>query len=159
MPNFFDKEKYVLHSEYLRLGLKLKKIHHLLEFSQSQWLKTNRSRKKGGKVEKALYKLMTNVVYGQARRNRIDVKLVSNKEDVLKWTSKPSFMSQKIFENHLIAVHINKVTLTLNKPAYVGICIFDLSKEFMYEFHYDYIKNKYGNNSSLLYYYSLTVIA
>ena len=101
---------------------------------------------------------MTNVVYGQARRNRIDVKLVSNKEDVLKWTSKPSFMSQKIFENHLIAVHINKVTLTLNKPAYVGICIFDLSKEFMYEFHYDYIKNEYGNNSSLLYYYSLTLI-
>ena len=39
MHNFFDKEKYVLHSEYLRLGLKLKKIHHLLEFNQSQWLK------------------------------------------------------------------------------------------------------------------------
>ena len=41
--NFFDKEKYVLHYEnlqlYLRLGLKLKKIHRLSEFSQSQWLK------------------------------------------------------------------------------------------------------------------------
>ena len=168
MPNFFDKEKYVLHFEYLRLGLKLKKMHHLLEFNQSQWLKLYvefntekqiEAEKKRGKVEKALYTLMTNVVYGKTRRNRIDVKLVSNKEDVLKWTSKPSFMSQKIYENHLIAVHINKVPLTLNKPAYVGICIFDLSKEFMYEFHYDYIKNKYGNNSSLLYYYSLTVIA
>ena len=42
-PNFFDKEKYVIHYEnlqlYLRLGLKLKKIYHLLEFNQSQWLK------------------------------------------------------------------------------------------------------------------------
>ena len=43
MRNFFDKEKYVIHYEnlkrYLRLGLKLKKIHHVLEFSYSQWLK------------------------------------------------------------------------------------------------------------------------
>ena len=41
--NFFDKEKYVFRYEnlqlYLRLGLKLKKIHHVLEFNQSQWLK------------------------------------------------------------------------------------------------------------------------
>ena len=42
-PNFFDKEKYVLHYEnlqlYLRLGLKVKEIHHVLEFNQSQWQK------------------------------------------------------------------------------------------------------------------------
>ena len=43
MPNFFDEEKYVLHYEnlelYLRLGLKLKKKHRILEFNQSQWLR------------------------------------------------------------------------------------------------------------------------
>ena len=50
-------------------------------------------------------------------RNRIDVKLVSNKKDYLKWTSKPSYMSHKIFENDLFAIRKNKVTLTLNKPA------------------------------------------
>ena len=42
VPNFFDKEKYLIHYEnlqlYLRLGLKIKKIHHLLEFNQPQWL-------------------------------------------------------------------------------------------------------------------------
>ena len=38
MYNFFDKEKYVPQL-YSRLGLKLKKIHDVLEFSQSQWLK------------------------------------------------------------------------------------------------------------------------
>ena len=42
----------------------------------------------------------------------------------------------------------NKVTLMLNKPAYNGMCILELHKVLMYEFDYDYIKNKYGNNST-----------
>ena len=77
-------------------------------------------------------------------RNRIDVKLASNKKDYLKWTSKPSYILHKVFDNDL-------VTLTLNKLAYVGMCISKLSKVLMYEFHYDYIKNKYGKNSRLLF--------
>ena len=63
---------------------------------------------------------MKNAAYGKAMENlrsRIDVKLVSNKKDYLKWTSKPSDMSHKIFENDLFAIRKNKVTLTLNKPA------------------------------------------
>ena len=59
-------------------------------------------------------------------------------------------MSQNIFDNSFVAIRKNKVTLTINKPAYVGICILDLSKLLMYEFHYGYIKNKYGHNSRLL---------
>ena len=84
-------------------------------------------------------------------RNRIDVRLVSNKKDELKWTLKPSYMSQKIFDNNLVAIHKSKVTLKLNKLAYVGMCILDLSKVLMYKFHFDYIKNKYGNSSKLLF--------
>ena len=80
-------------------------------------------------------------------RNKIDVKLVSNKKDYLKWTFKPSYMSHEIFYNDLVAIRKNKFTLTLNKPAYIGMCILELSKILMYEFRYDYIKNKYGNNS------------
>ena len=84
-------------------------------------------------------------------RNRIDVKVVRNKKDYLKWTSKPSSMSRKIFDNNLVAIRKNKVTLTFNKPAYFGMCILELSKVLMYQLHYDYIKNKYGNNSKLLF--------
>ena len=80
-------------------------------------------------------------------RNRIDVKLVSNKKDYLKWTSKPSCMSHKIFDNDLIVIPKNKVALTLNKPAYIGKCILELSKVFMYEFDY----SLYGNDSRLLF--------
>ena len=60
-------------------------------------------------------------------------------------------MSNKIFGNYLVTIRKNKVTLTINKRAYIGMCILELSKVLMYEFHYDYIKNKYGNNSRLLF--------
>ena len=83
-------------------------------------------------------------------RNRIDVKLVSNKKGYLKWKSKRSYMWHTIFDNDLIAIRNNKVTLALNKPAYIGMCILELCKVLMYEFHYDYIKNKFGNKARLL---------
>ena len=63
----------------------------------------------------------------------------------MKWTSKLSYLSQKIFDKDLVAIRKSKATLTLNKPAYVEMCILDLSKVLMYQFHYDYIKNKCGN--------------
>ena len=77
---------------------------------------------------------MNNVVYGKMMenlRNRINVKLVSNKKDYLKQTSKPSYMSHKIFDNELIVILKNKVALILNKPAYIGMCILELSKVLM----------------------------
>ena len=60
-------------------------------------------------------------------------------------------MSHKIFDNELVAICKNKATLTPNKLAYIGMCILELSKILMYELHYDYIKNKYGNDSRLLF--------
>ena len=69
---------------------------------------------------------MDNAVYGKTMenlRNRIDVKLVSNKKDYLKWTSKPSYMSHKMFHNDLIAISKNEVTLTLNRPNTLE-CVF-----------------------------------
>ena len=61
-------------------------------------------------------------------KNKINVKLANNKKDYLKWTSKPSSMSHKISDNDLVAIRKNKVILTLNKPAYIGMCILELSK-------------------------------
>ena len=64
-------------------------------------------------------------------------------------------MSHKIFDSYLVVIRKNKVPLTLNKAAYTGMCILELTKVLMYEFHYDYIENNDGNNSS---YYSQTLI-
>ena len=60
-------------------------------------------------------------------------------------------MSHKIFDNDLVTIPKNKDRLTFNKPAWIGIHILELSKVLMHEFHYNYIKNKYGKNSRLLF--------
>ena len=111
MPNCFDKEKYALHYQnmqrYVRLGLKLKTIHHVLEFSQSQWLKLyvefntqKGAEKNGGKDGKGSHELMKSAVYGKTMENlRNNVRLVSNEKDYLLWTSKPRQMSYKMFDN------------------------------------------------------------
>ena len=84
-------------------------------------------------------------------RNRINVKLVNNEKDYLRCTSKPSYMSYKIFDDNLVTIHKTKLALKPNKPTYIGMCILNLSKVLMYEFHYDYIRNKYDNKSKLLF--------
>ena len=108
MLNFSDKNKCVIHYEnlhiWLRLGLKLRKLHRVLEFNQSQWLKPyvefNKQKriegeKNGDENGKALHNLMSNALYGKRMenlKNRIDVKLVSNKRNYLKWRSKPNYI-------------------------------------------------------------------
>ena len=68
--------------------------------------------------------------------------MINNAKDYVKCISKPSFVSQKIFSKNVVSVHKIKPVLTLNKPIYVGFSILDLSKRFMYEFHYKYINSK-----------------
>ena len=164
IPTLNDKEKYVLHYRnlqlYLNLGLKLKKVHRVLEFNQSPWLKkyidfnTDKRKNAINAFEKDFFKLMNNSVYGKTMENlrkRVDVRLVTDEKKLLKMASKPTYVSSKIFNENLVAVHKIKESLTLNKPAYVGMCILDLSKTLMYDFHYNYIKNKYGDKAKLLF--------
>ena len=65
--------------------------------------------------------------------------------------SKPTFVNSKIFNEDLVAVHKIKETLTLDRPAYVGMCILDLSKTLLNDFHYNYVKSKYNNKAKLLF--------
>ena len=74
---------------------------------------------------------MNNATYGKTTedlRNRIYVKLLNNEKDYLKCTSKPSYMSHKIFDNNLVALRKIKLALKLNKPAYSGMCILGVNK-------------------------------
>jgi len=133
IPTLCNKEKYVLHYRnlqlYLDLGLKIKKVHRVLKFNQSPWLKryidfnTQKRTVAKNSFEKDFFKLMNNSVFGKTMENirkRVDEK------KLLKMASKPTFVSSKIFNENLVAVHKIKETLTLNRPAYVGMCILDL---------------------------------
>ena len=132
----------------------------MLEFDQSPWLKQyidfNTEKRKHAKnpFEKDFFKVMNNSVVGKTMENvrkRVDVRLVTNEKKLLKLTSKPTYISSKIFNENLVAVHKIKEALTLNRPAYVGMCILDLSKTLMYDSHYNYIKKKYRDKAKLLF--------
>ena len=81
----------------------------------------------------------------EKKRNRINVELANNEKDYLKYTSKLGYILHKKLNNNLVAIRKSKLELKLNKPTYIGMCILELSKVSMYEFHYDYIKNNYEN--------------
>ena len=134
IPTLKDKKEHVLYYRnlqlYLDLGLKIKKVHRVLEFNQSPWLKQyidfNTEKRKHAKnsFERDFFKLMNNSVFGKTMENlrkRVDIRLVTDEKKLDKLTSKPTFVSSKIFNENLMAVHKVKETLTLNRPAYVGM--------------------------------------
>ena len=164
IPNLNDKKKYVIHHEtlklYLSLGLKLTKIHRGITFKESAWLKpyidlnTDLRAKATNDFEKDFFKLMNNSVFGKTMeniRNRVDIRLVTRESQAKRLTCKPNYQHHTIFSKNLAAVHMKKVSLKFNKPVYLGMSILDLSKTLMYDFHYNYIKPKYGENAKLLF--------
>ena len=70
------------------------------------------------------------------------VRLVNNKKDFLKYTSKPTHITHKMFGKNYAAIHEIKPVLTLKKPIYVGFTVLEQSKWLMYEFHYKFITTK-----------------
>ena len=96
--------------------------------------------------EKDFFKLMINSAYGKTMENlrkRINVRLVNNEADFLKYTSRPTHITHKIFGKNYAAIHEIKPVLTLNKPIYVGFTVLELSKWLMYDFHYNFIKKHF----------------
>ena len=94
--------------------------------------------------EKDFFKLMINSVYGKTMENlrkRINVRLVNNENDFLKYTSRPTHITLKIFYKNYAAIYEIKPVLVLNKPICVGFTVLDLSKCLMYDFHYRFLKN------------------
>ena len=137
IPNLKDKSCYVLHYRtlqlYVSLGIVVEKIHRAMKFKQNDWLKsffmfnTAKRMNAANEFEKAFFKLIINSVYGKTMKNarkRVNVNLINNENNYLKVVSRPSFVSQKILDKNLVAVHRIKPVLLLNKPIYVGLNYF-----------------------------------
>ena len=144
IPNLGNKTNYVLHYKnvqlYLSLGMKLAKIYKVLKFKQSDWMKkyidfnTEKRTNAANSFEKDFFKLMINSVYGKTMENlrkRINVRQVNKENDFLKYTSRPTHITHKIFDKNYAAIHEIKPILTLNKPICVGFTVLEVSKWLM----------------------------
>ena len=157
--NLYYKKRYVIHIRALKQaldhGLVLEKIHRVIEFKQSAWMKEyidfNTKLRTAAKndFEKDFYKLMNNSEFGKTMENirkHRNIKLVNNKEEYLRNVMKPNFKSGTLLGPDLMGCEMGKVKVVMNKPVYLGQAILDLSKIVMYEFHYDYMKRKYDDD-------------
>ena len=161
-----DKEKYVVLYKnlqfYLSRGMRLKKVHRVIEFDQEPWkepyIRMNTEFRKQAKsnFDTDFYKLMKNSVFGKTMenlRNRTDVKIVREWETdkIRKLMSSPSFDRFTIFGNGMAGIHVHKTRLVLNKPVYTGMTILENSKLKMYDFFYNHLKSRYGRKCELIY--------
>ena len=159
-----DKNKYVISistlKQALKHGLKLQKVHRVIEYNQSNWLKPyidkNTMLRKGARneFEKDFFTLMNNSVFGKMIENvriRRDIKLIVTEERRKKLVSEPNYASCTTFSDHLMAIEMRKTRVLMDKPIFVGQTILDKSKELMYEFWYEYLKSKYKDKLRLLY--------
>ena len=162
IPNLFDKKRYIIHiralDQALKHGLVLERIYRAIEFKQSAWMKEyidfNTKLRTAAKndFEKDFYKLMNNLVFGKTMENirkHRNIKLITNQEAYLKVVMKPNFKSCILFGENLMGCEMGKIKVVMNKPIYLGQVILDLSKIVMYEFHYDYMKQKYPERLTL----------
>ena len=162
--NLYDKKKYVVHinslKQALNHGLKLKKIHRIIEFIQKAWLKpyidmnTELRKLVRNDFEKDLFKLMNNSVFGKTMeniRNHRDIKLVTTDKKRSKLVSEPNYHTINLISEDLSIIEMKKTKVKMNKPIYLGLSILEISKILMYEFWYDYMKPKYNDNVRLCY--------
>ena len=162
--HFKPRKNYVVHyrnlRQYLEMGMRITAVHRGISFYQSSWMepyirKNTELRKTAtNSFEKDFFKLMNNSVFGKTIENirkRQNIHLIDNRKKAVKLSSRPNFDRCTIFDRNLIAVHMKNTEVYFNKPVYVGQAILDLSKTLMFDFHYKYIKDKYGNKAELLF--------
>ena len=162
--NLFNKKKYAAHinilNQALNHGLKLKKIHRVIEFNQEAWLKpyidmnTELRKLPKNDFEKDLFKLMNNSVFGKTMENKRkhrDIKLVTTDRKRSKLVSEPNYHIINLISEDLSIIEMKKTKVKMNKPIYLGLSILEMSKTLTYEFWYDYMKPKYNGNVKLCY--------
>ena len=145
--NLQNKNNYVAHINILKQslnhGLKLKKIHRVIEFEQGTWLKndidfnTNLKAKATNDFEKDFFKLMNNAVFGKTMENvrkHRDIKLVKTDKKRNKLVSEPNYHTVKLIDDNLTIIEMRKVKVKMNKPIYLGLSILELSKIIMFDF-------------------------
>lgn len=162
-----NKKNYFIHHQMLKMALKhgliLEKVHRVLQFNQSKWLEpyislnTEMRTKAKNEFEKNFYKLLINTIYGKAMENvrdRVNVKIPT------KWEGRygcgnliadPTFKRRLICNKDCVIVEMNRTCILMDKPISIGVAVLDISKTWMYDLHYDFIKKTYETDAVLAY--------
>ena len=166
----YDKKHYVLHFKllqlYVQLGMRITKLHRVLQFNQEQWLEpyitlnSNMRKSATNKFQQNYYKLMNNSMFGktiESKRRRLKVEITRNAEIAEKIVSKFEFERFKIFGENMAAMCSKPKIIKWNTPTIVGASVLDLAKFYMYRFHYYVMRANfscrllYSDTDSLLY--------
>ena len=108
---------------------------------------TQKRKEAANNADKNFFKLLNNAVHGKTMKNvrkRMKVRVVKNSQDFIRYTSIPTCINWKVFENNLAVIHEKKISLTLNKPIYVEFTVLEISKWEMYNFHYNSMIRKFS---------------
>lgn len=162
-----DKDKYIIHYTMLKLalqqGIRIRKIHRVLQFEQSAWLKpyielnTRMRTLADNDADKNFFKLMNNSCFGKTMENlrsRVEIKFVKKwggRYGARKLIAKPNFKRWTKICEDMIAIHLSPTKIVMNKPITIGMSILDISKVLMYDFYYNFLQPQYGENVRMLY--------
>ena len=117
-------------------------------------MNTEFRKKASNDFEKDFFKLMNNAVFGKTMENvrkHRDIKLVKTDHKRNKLVLEPNYHTMKLISENLSIIEMKKVKVKMNKSIYLGLLILEISKIIMYEFWYDYMKNKYEDMVKLCY--------
>jgi hypothetical protein len=155
---FNDRIKYVIHGvnlqTYLKLGMRIKKIHRVIKFKQNNYLQQyidfctlKRSTAKT-KFLVTLFKLMANAVFGKFLEDvtkHINAHICASAEDFIKYSSFMGYVGTYIISNTLCIVYIKKKEVTINRSFFTGFTILELSKNYMYKSYYNHFVDIFKN--------------
>lgn len=158
------KKNYVVHAcnlkYYIEKGYQVEQVHRIVSYKQAPFMKSyidmNTQLRTLAKsdFEKDLYKLLNNSVFGKTMENvrsRMDCEIIIDQKRALKVNSSPLFERSVIINENLVIAQKKKTSVMFDKPIYIGQAVLDLSKLHMYKFHYDVMQAKFGNNVTLCY--------
>ena len=159
-----DKKNYVIRIRALKQaldhGLKLTKVHKVVELKPEAWLKpyinmsTRLRINATNDLFKDFVKLMNNAVFGKTTenvRNHRGIKIVTTDKQRKKFASEPNYHTTKYISEDLLIMETKKTEVKMNEPTYLGQAILDISKTLMYDFWSEYLKPKYGDKVKLCY--------
>ena len=119
--NLMSKKNYLVHYRNLKYclsqGLILKKVHRILEFKQSTWMKsyidfsTQKRKEATNEPDENLFKLLDNAVFGKTMENmrkRIKIRITTNEKDFLKHASRPTYIGYRKVGKNLVVIHKKK---------------------------------------------------